>query len=108
MFFLVGNISSKSNSISIYDYCWLFFSNVFLSRFTTSTNLPNLVLSITNSISTLEGLQEVENFIKTTPNLGNAADAFNQAVENINLNIRWRSRNFPLIDAWLKRLTKSL
>ena len=44
----------------------------------------------------------VESFIQTqNGNLGIAEGAFRQAIENININIRWIKRNKEPISMWL-------
>ena len=63
--------------------------------------LSRLVESVTSNLNTKYQLNRVEDFIKRTPNLGIASDAFKQSLENIKTNIRWIETNKNNINTWL-------
>lgn len=67
-----------------------------------SLALSNLVTSCTSRLNKKFDLDRVECFIKRTPNLGNAAEAFQNALETIQTNIRWTQKNMQPIFDWLK------
>jgi len=64
--------------------------------------LPNLVTGVTQRLSTKLELQRVQDFIaRNQNNLGGATEAFSQALENINTNMRWKEKNLQLVHEWL-------
>ena len=64
--------------------------------------LPNLVTGVTQRLSTKLELQRVQDFIgRNQNNLGVATEAFSQALENINTNMRWKEKNLQLVHEWL-------
>ncbi|CAC5387007.1 ANPEP [Mytilus coruscus] len=63
-----------------------------------------LITGITAKFNTEFDLQSVHNFKESVPSLGSGARAFQQAVENINLNIKWMAKNSQIIQEWLKTL----
>ena len=57
---------------------------------------------MTQRLSTKLELQRVNDFIaRNKNNLGLASDAFSQALENINTNIRWIEKNLQSVHEWL-------
>ena len=66
-----------------------------------SFTLPTLVSNVFNRLNSQFELKKVEDFIKRHPNLAVAKNAFSQALENINTNIRWMDKYFTKIDNWL-------
>ena len=62
--------------------------------------MSRLIERVLKSFNSKYELGLVEKFI-ATHSLGIAEGAFNQACENININIRWINRNFDSIFIWL-------
>ena len=93
------------------NYSILFFSKYFLPHFVSiylsfsgiSFTLGRLVERVLKSFNTKYELDLVEKFIQTQNNLGIAEGAFKQAIENININVRWLNRNLERISAWLNQ-----
>ena len=56
---------------------------------------------VTQRLNTKYQLKRVQDFIDRTPELGVAKEAFAQALENINTNIRWRETNLEPVTQWL-------
>ncbi|CAF0711353.1 unnamed protein product [Brachionus calyciflorus] len=85
-----------------YDYLeenW----NELVQKFgSVSFTLPSLVESITRSLNSNYYLNRINEFVKRNPELGVAAEAFEQAIENIKINIRWKVKNLESIHQWLK------
>lgn len=71
-----------------------------------SFTLANLVTSCTSRLNKQTDLNRVENFVKQTSNLGPAAEAFKNAIETIQTNIRWTQMNLKPIREWLAALPK--
>ena len=69
-----------------------------------SFTLPNLVTSCTSRLNKPTDLVRVKNFIAQTPNLGPASEAFKNAIETIETNIRWTDINLSAINKWLTEL----
>ena len=87
------------NYFFISDFALLF---LFQRYGSVSFTLPSLVDSTTSRLYTLNDLNRVRNFISRTQNLGVATEAFQQALENINNNIRWYEKNLKPILNWLE------
>lgn len=66
-----------------------------------SFTLPSLVDSITKYLNTNSYLQRLLNFVERNSNLGVATKAFEQAIENVQFNSRWTSKNLETINEWL-------
>lgn len=84
-----------------YDYLEENWQGLVERHGSTSFTLPSLIESITSRLSSNYHLQRIQDFIKKTPNLGVTEDAFEQAIENININIRWLITNLKPIVDWL-------
>lgn len=68
----------------------------------TSFTLPSLIDTLTRRLSSAEDLKQVQDFMKNNSDLGVSYDSFVQAIENININIKWLDSNLKSIDTWLK------
>ncbi|XP_066290306.1 aminopeptidase N-like [Branchiostoma lanceolatum] len=68
----------------------------------TSFTMTGIVEDVTRQFSTQEDLDELETFLAAHPNQGTATQAFSQAVENTQANIRWRRDNEDKLRAWLQ------
>ncbi|CAF0920546.1 unnamed protein product [Brachionus calyciflorus] len=67
-----------------------------------SFTLPTLIDSIIKTLNSNYYLKRLDDFIERAQDLGVAADAFKQAIEKINTNIRWKEKNLDSIHNWLK------
>ncbi|XP_035679687.1 aminopeptidase N-like [Branchiostoma floridae] len=68
----------------------------------TSFTMTGIVEDVTSQFSTQEDLDELETFLAAHPNQGTATQAFSQAVENTQANIRWRRDNEDKLRTWLQ------
>ncbi|XP_030624172.1 endoplasmic reticulum aminopeptidase 1 [Chanos chanos] len=67
-----------------------------------SSALSRLIVGVTNQYSTQEMLEEVQQFFGSLPkDMGAGLRSVQQAVENIEENIRWMDSNVPVLQAWL-------
>ena len=71
-----------------------------------SFTLPNIIKVVTGKMNKKSDLARVQSFIERHPKLGVASEAFQQALENINTNIRWMDKNYKKIDDWLQSIEK--
>uniref|UniRef100_A0A8C9SY86 Aminopeptidase n=1 Tax=Scleropages formosus TaxID=113540 RepID=A0A8C9SY86_SCLFO len=69
-----------------------------------SQTIANIVTEVTGSYSTKEMLEEVRSFFSSKlEGTGMELRCVQQALENIEENIRWTDKNLPLLKAWLDR-----
>ena len=75
-----------------------------LARFNSIPfTLNNLVVSLLSSLNTANDLEKINNFIQNGQNdMGMTISSFQEAIEELNTNIRWMNRNFHLIANKLK------
>ncbi|XP_072514582.1 endoplasmic reticulum aminopeptidase 1 [Salminus brasiliensis] len=67
-----------------------------------SSSISRMVVGVTNQYSTREKLEEVLSFFSSLEqNMGAGLRSVQQALENIEENIRWMDRNVPLLKDWL-------
>jgi len=84
-------------------YFYVFSESSILNSFSgISFTLSRLIERVLKTFNTKYELALVEAFTQTqNGNLGIAEGAFRQAIENININIRWIKRNIGPISMWL-------
>ncbi|KAF7701086.1 endoplasmic reticulum aminopeptidase 1 isoform X1 [Silurus meridionalis] len=69
-----------------------------------SSSISRMVVGVTNQYSTKEMLDEVHSFFSSLEvDMGSELRSIQQALENIEENIRWMDRNIPLLKDWLNR-----
>ncbi len=68
-----------------------------------SFTLSRLVERVLANFNTNYELILVEKFIGERGTLGVATNSFNEAVENININIRWMNKNSNRVTNWLRK-----
>uniref|UniRef100_A0A8C1MXJ0 Aminopeptidase n=1 Tax=Cyprinus carpio TaxID=7962 RepID=A0A8C1MXJ0_CYPCA len=69
-----------------------------------SHSIAHMVVGVTNQYSTREMLAEVRSFFSSLrAETGAELRCIQQALENIEENIRWMDKNLPLLKAWLHR-----
>ncbi|XP_026799508.3 endoplasmic reticulum aminopeptidase 1 [Pangasianodon hypophthalmus] len=67
-----------------------------------SSSVSRMVVGVTNQYSTKEMLEEVRSFFGSLQaDMGSGLRSIQQALENIEENIRWMDRNIPLLKDWL-------
>ncbi|XP_017549208.2 endoplasmic reticulum aminopeptidase 1 [Pygocentrus nattereri] len=67
-----------------------------------SSSISRMVVGVTNQYSTREKLVEVQSFFSSLEQgMGAGLRSVQQAVENIEENIRWMDKNVPLLTHWL-------
>lgn len=44
---------------------------------------------------------QLEDFLKSHPNMGSGTRAFQQAIEKTKGNINWMDQNYPIVKQWL-------
>ncbi|XP_067653450.1 uncharacterized protein [Haliotis asinina] len=69
----------------------------------TFNYVAKMITGSTRAFNTKQQLQEIEDFMRSTPNLGIGERAFHQAVEHTKSNIRWMSETYPSVKQWLER-----
>ncbi len=68
-----------------------------------SFTLSRLVERVLANFNTNYELTLVEKFIGERGTLGVATNSFNEAIENININIRWMNKNLNHVTSWLRK-----
>ncbi|XP_062585470.1 uncharacterized protein LOC134247152 isoform X2 [Saccostrea cucullata] len=68
---------------------------------------PTLIKGITESFNTKHQLKQLEDFVRTHPDLGTGKRAFQEAIENTKANKAWMDRNYDTIKKWLEQVTSS-
>lgn len=101
-------VTSVSRNPKAYKHAWDFLQanwDSLIKKFDLgSHSIAHMVVGVTNQYSTREMLAEVRNFFSLLqPETGAELRCIQQAVENIEENIRWMDKNLPLLKAWLHR-----
>ncbi|XP_056008322.1 putative aminopeptidase-2 isoform X2 [Ostrea edulis] len=66
-----------------------------------------LIKGVTESFNTGYQLKQLEDFVRTHPNLGTGQRAFREAIENTKSNKAWMERNYQTIKTWLEQMSSS-
>lgn len=67
-----------------------------------SSAISRMVVGVTDQYSTREMLEEIQSFFRSlTQDQGSGLRSIQQALENIQENIRWMDKNIPLLKVWL-------
>ncbi|XP_077992209.1 aminopeptidase N-like [Glandiceps talaboti] len=101
--YIASNPYGESLAWDFFRANWDFY---FETYGTNMFSFPTLVTGVTNPFSTPIRLQELEEFVENHPNLGTATKAFQQAIERIRSNIKWKELNVGNIEEWLQVQTK--
>ncbi|XP_048251328.1 uncharacterized protein LOC124113176 isoform X1 [Haliotis rufescens] len=70
----------------------------------TFNYVAKMITGSTRGFNTQQQLQEIEDFMRSTPNLGTGERAFHQAVEQTKANIKWMNKNYPGVKRWLEEM----
>ena len=90
--------------IKLSSFKYLLISSFFLLSYGgVSFTLSRLVERVLANFNTNYELILVEKFIGERGTLGVATNSFNEAVENININIRWMNKNSNRVTNWLRK-----
>ncbi|TSM28089.1 Endoplasmic reticulum aminopeptidase 1 [Bagarius yarrelli] len=100
---LVISVSKNPNA---YKLAWNFLRtnwNELVKKFDLgSSSISRMVVEVTKQYSTQEMLEEVRSFFGALQvNMGSGLRSIQQAMENIEENIRWMDKNIPLLTDWL-------
>ncbi|KAI4877168.1 hypothetical protein NFI96_020663 [Prochilodus magdalenae] len=69
-----------------------------------SPSVAHMVTGVTSQYSTREMLEEIRGFFNSlTAETGAELRCIQQALENVEENIRWTDKNLPLLQAWLNK-----
>ncbi|KAL7839275.1 hypothetical protein SRHO_G00259330 [Serrasalmus rhombeus] len=69
-----------------------------------SHSIAHMVTGVTSQYSTREMLEEIREFFRSlTAETGAELRCIQQALENVEENIRWMDKNLPLLQAWLDK-----
>ncbi|XP_066509229.1 endoplasmic reticulum aminopeptidase 1-like isoform X2 [Hoplias malabaricus] len=69
-----------------------------------SHSIAHMVVGVTSQYSTREKLEEIQGFFASlTAETGAELRCIQQALENVEENIRWMNKNLPLLQAWLDK-----
>lgn len=102
IFYISLNVNSRDLLLNYMEENW----QMFLDKYgTASFTLPDIVESVTQNLNTKYHLKRIEEFIENNE-LAVAAEAFNQAIENIKINMRWLQNNLAPVKQWLIENTK--
>lgn len=73
-----------------------------------SFTLPRLVENVASKLNTRYHLEKINRFIRDHPSAvtGVTTSAFNEALETVNINVRWTETNFKPVSAWLEADSK--
>ncbi|KAK3521833.1 hypothetical protein QTP70_018566 [Hemibagrus guttatus] len=99
-------VISVSKSPKAYKLAWNFLRanwQELVKKFDLgSSSISRMVVGVTNQYSTKEMLEEVRSFFSTLQvDMGAGLRSVQQALENIEENIRWMDKNIPLLKDWL-------
>ncbi|XP_071098276.1 aminopeptidase N-like [Haliotis cracherodii] len=67
-------------------------------------SFTSMIKAATATFNTQAKLEELEEFVRVTPNIGPGAAAFEQAISQTKSNIEWMSLNYPIVKQWLDGL----
>ncbi|XP_030647207.1 endoplasmic reticulum aminopeptidase 1b [Chanos chanos] len=101
-------VSSVNRNPKGYKHAWDFLRanwNTLVKKFDLgSHSISHMVIGVTSRYSTREMLEEVKGFFGSLgKETGSELRCIQQALENIEENIRWMDKNLPLLRAWLDR-----
>uniref|UniRef100_A0A8C2F421 Aminopeptidase n=1 Tax=Cyprinus carpio TaxID=7962 RepID=A0A8C2F421_CYPCA len=101
-------VTSVSINPKAYKHAWDFLKanwDSLIKKFDLgSPSIAHMVVGVTNQYSTREMLAEIRSFFGSLrAETGAELRCIQQALENIEENIRWMDKNLPLLKAWLHR-----
>ncbi|KAK7164435.1 hypothetical protein R3I94_002978 [Phoxinus phoxinus] len=101
-------VTSVSKNPKAYKHAWDFLQanwDSLIKKFDLgSHSISHMVVGVTNQYSSREMLAEVRSFFSSLrAETGAELRCIQQALENIEENIRWMDKNLPLLKAWLHR-----
>lgn len=101
-------VTSVSKNPKAFKHAWDFLRanwDSLIKKFDLgSHSIAHMVVGVTNQYSTSEMLAEIRGFFGSLrAETGAELRCIQQAVENIEENIRWMDKNLPLLQAWLHR-----
>uniref|UniRef100_A0A9J8CTA1 Aminopeptidase n=2 Tax=Cyprinus carpio TaxID=7962 RepID=A0A9J8CTA1_CYPCA len=101
-------VTSVSINPKAYKHAWDFLKanwDSLIKKFDLgSPSIAHMVVGVTNQYSTREMLAEIRSFFSSLrAETGAELRCIQQALENIEENIRWMDKNLPLLKAWLHR-----
>ncbi|KAA0716990.1 Endoplasmic reticulum aminopeptidase 1 [Triplophysa tibetana] len=101
-------VTSVSKNPKAFKHAWDFLRanwDSLIKKFDLgSHSIAHMVVGVTNQYSTREMLAEARGFFGSLgAETGAELRCIQQAVENIEENIRWMDKNLPLLQAWLHR-----
>lgn len=101
-FSCMSSIASNRNGEDIvWEYVRENWPN-FVKRFgLNERSLGRMIPSITSKFSTQTRLEEIHAFFGKYPEAGAGANARKEAIETVQNNINWLSKNLPSINIWL-------
>ncbi|XP_073716460.1 endoplasmic reticulum aminopeptidase 1b [Misgurnus anguillicaudatus] len=99
-------VTSVSKNPKAFKHAWDFVQanwDSLIKKFDLgSHSIAHIVVGVTNQYSTREMLAEVRGFFGSLrAEMGAELRCIQQAVENIEENIRWMDKNLPLLQSWL-------
>uniref|UniRef100_A0A8C1N1H0 Aminopeptidase n=1 Tax=Cyprinus carpio TaxID=7962 RepID=A0A8C1N1H0_CYPCA len=105
---LPNDVTMAVFSVGAYKHSWDFLKanwDALIKKFDLgSHSIAHMVVGVTNQYSTREMLAEVRSFFSSLrAETGAELRCIQQALENIEENIRWMDKNLPLLKAWLHR-----
>uniref|UniRef100_A0A9J7X8L5 Aminopeptidase n=1 Tax=Cyprinus carpio carpio TaxID=630221 RepID=A0A9J7X8L5_CYPCA len=100
-------VTSVSINPKAYKHAWDFLKanwDSLIKKFDLgSPSIAHMVVGVTNQYSTREMLAEIRSFFSSLrAETGAELRCIQQALENIEENIRWMDKNLPLLKAWLQ------
>ncbi|XP_076855099.1 endoplasmic reticulum aminopeptidase 1b [Brachyhypopomus gauderio] len=99
-------VTSVSRNPKGHKHAWEFLRanwNSLIKKFDLgSHSIAHMVIGVTSQYSTREMLQEIRGFFGSlSTETGADQRCIQQALENVEENIRWTDKNLPLLQAWL-------
>ncbi|XP_036454951.1 endoplasmic reticulum aminopeptidase 1-like [Colossoma macropomum] len=101
-------VTSVSSNPKGYKHAWDFLRanwHSLVKKFDLgSHSIAHMVTGVTSQYSTREMLEEIRGFFGSlSAETGAELRCIQQALENVEENIRWMDKNLPLLQAWLKK-----
>uniref|UniRef100_A0A4W4GGH6 Aminopeptidase n=1 Tax=Electrophorus electricus TaxID=8005 RepID=A0A4W4GGH6_ELEEL len=101
-------VVSVSNNPKGHKHAWDFLQtywNLLVKKFDLgSHSIAHMVIGVTSQYSTREMLEEIREFFGSlSAETGADQRCIQQALENVEENIRWTDKNLPLLQAWLNK-----
>ncbi|KAK3538610.1 hypothetical protein QTP86_007678 [Hemibagrus guttatus] len=101
-------VGSVSNNPKGYKHSWDFLRanwHSLVKKFDLgSHSIAHMVMGVTSQYSTREKLEEIRSFFGSlNAETGSELRCIQQALENVEENIRWMDKNLPLLQAWLDK-----